>query len=252
MQRLLAVAVIAAATAPAAAQDMPLSQLLIDGEGWKLDKPAVSALVAVVRAKDGKSYIAQPEQQKIVVRDGAGKETDFARLPLRGMTGTKAGTLYCTVPNDSAVYIVDAEGMSRKVADGIAEPTGIRLSADEGTLYVADGAGKHIHTFRVEKDGALTCREVYSTFQLPPGKKASGATGMTLDTTGRLYVATTLGVQVFDTQGRLAGIIAKPEAGEITTVYFGGPEGDLLFAACGEKLYARKLKAKGAATLAEK
>lgn len=247
MQRLLATAVLVAAAAAAVAQDMPLSQLLIEKEDWKLDKPAVSATFAVVRAKDGKVYVAHPEQQKVVVRDAAGKETDFAKLPLRGLAGTKSGTLYCTVPNDSAVYAIGAEGPPRKIADGIAEPTGIRLSADEGTLYVADAAGKYIHTFRVEKDGALTCRENYSTLQLPPGKKASGASSMTLDAVGRLYVATTLGIQVFDTQGRLAGVIARPEKGEITALSFGGADGDLLYATCGEKLYARKLKAKGAA-----
>jgi Gluconolactonase len=47
---------------------------------------------------------------------------------------------------------------------------------------------------------------------------------MTLDSTGELYVATKLGIQVCDQAGRVVGIISKPPNGRISNLVFGGPD----------------------------
>ena len=68
---------------------------------------------------------------------------------------------------------------------------------------------------------------------------------MTMDTTGRLYVATRLGVQVLDQLGRVHIILRKPGEGFLTNVVFGGKNLDTLYATCGDSVYRRKLKARG-------
>lgn len=73
----------------------------------------------------------------------------------------------------------------------------------------------------------------------------SGAAGMTVDTLGRLYVTTEMGVQVCDQAGRVNGIISKPERASLSKVVFGGPNLDELYVICGDKIYQRKTKAKG-------
>jgi sugar lactone lactonase YvrE len=40
-------------------------------------------------------------------------------------------------------------------------------------------------------------------------------------------------------------ILSTPN-GKVSNVVFGGPEFDTLYATCGEKVYRRKMKAKGA------
>ncbi|MCP6768797.1 SMP-30/gluconolactonase/LRE family protein, partial [Klebsiella pneumoniae] len=89
-------------------------------------------------------------------------------------------------------------------------PTGIVFTPDQGTLVVADAAGKHLYAFRVEKDGSLTGKEGYYTLRLPVGQQASGAGAMCVDTAGRLYVTSTVGVQCFDPTGRLNGVLLNP------------------------------------------
>jgi sugar lactone lactonase YvrE len=68
---------------------------------------------------------------------------------------------------------------------------------------------------------------------------------MTVDTLGRLYVTTRLGVQVCDQAGRVQGIIAKPQNGWLANVCFGGPNFDELYATCGDKVFKRQTKARG-------
>jgi sugar lactone lactonase YvrE len=50
---------------------------------------------------------------------------------------------------------------------------------------------------------------------------------------------------VCDQAGRVNGIIPTPN-GRIANLCFGGPDNDTLFATCGDKVYKRKLKVKGA------
>jgi sugar lactone lactonase YvrE len=69
---------------------------------------------------------------------------------------------------------------------------------------------------------------------------------MAMDVEGRLFVATKLGVQVLDQLGRTNLILSKPSSAQINGVAFGGMEFDTLFVTCGERVYRRRLKVKGA------
>jgi sugar lactone lactonase YvrE len=68
---------------------------------------------------------------------------------------------------------------------------------------------------------------------------------MRVDRDGRLYVATRMGVQVCDQAGRVNCIIPTPN-GKVSNFSFGGENLDTLYATCGDKIYARKLKVQGA------
>jgi sugar lactone lactonase YvrE len=54
-----------------------------------------------------------------------------------------------------------------------------------------------------------------------------------------------MGIQVCDQAGRVNAIIPTPN-GRVSNLTFGGENGDTLFATCGDKVYKRKLKVKGA------
>jgi enterochelin esterase family protein len=281
-----ALGVLAVHSLLATAQDMPLSQVLIDGEGWKLVAKDFKTPWALAADRNGNVYVGDPENNRIDRVDPDGKVATFARLndvrslafggkerlfaaqpadvSIRALdTGAKIawetqlksgvwhlavapnGTVYASVPAERAVYALAPDGKHRKVAENIGRPAGLAFWPDAGTLAVADAAGKHVLAYRVEKDGSLTYREGYATLRLAPGQKASGATGVTADAAGRLYVATPLGVQVFDPTGRMSGVVLNPADGLLPAIAFGGPAGDTLYALCGDKLFARKTKAKG-------
>ena len=203
----------------AAAQDSPLVQILIDGESWQ-------------------AVDANPRMFLEV-------EVPRGELAAGDSVKTGRGSVYFTLPDQHAVYVI-VDGKKRLVAEGIPSPTRLALWPDEGTLVVSDPTGKHLWTFRIDADGGLSGKEPYYTLRTPPGTKASGAGQMTVDKAGHLYVTSTLGIQVFDPTGRLSGVLTNPPGGVPISVTFGGADNDTLYVTCGDKVYCRKTKAKGA------
>ena len=79
---------------------------------------------------------------------------------------------------------------------------------------------------------------------------SSGASAMAVDRDGNLYVATRMGVQVADRNGRVRAILTLPEGG-VTSLCFGGADFDTLYIVCDGRLYKRKMKLPGVPPLAE-
>jgi gluconolactonase len=65
---------------------------------------------------------------------------------------------------------------------------------------------------------------------------------MAMDNNGNLYVATSMGVQVCDQNGRVRAILPVP-GGNVTQLCFGGEKFDTLYVICQNKLYKRKIAA---------
>ena len=80
---------------------------------------------------------------------------------------------------------------------------------------------------------------------VPDRADNSGVDGIRIDRSGRLYAATSMGIQVCDAAGRVNCIIPTPN-GDIANLCFGGPKFDTLFATCGDRVYKRRLRVKGA------
>jgi sugar lactone lactonase YvrE len=229
--------------------DVPTSTIYkIDSAGkvsqWAKETANVSGLAL---GPGGVLYGSQSSKQTIAKFDAAGKISIVAeQTPGNDLIVAKDGGVYCTDSGKGTVLYVSPNGEKKTVAEGIAFPNGIILTPDGGTLIVAEMKTDKLVYFRVHKDGTLADKQRYVTLMCPEGKTDSGADGMAVDTVGRVYVATYLGVQVIDTQGRVSGVISKPQAAFLANIDFGGPEMDTLYATSTDKVYKRKLKAKGA------
>ncbi|MEE2684675.1 MAG: SMP-30/gluconolactonase/LRE family protein [Planctomycetota bacterium] len=283
--RALPIVLLLLAFQPLAAQDMPLSQVLIDDKPWQLvgegyqftEGPAVTRDGAVyftdVPANtiyrvgdDGKPvvfinnsdrtsglmfgplglYGCSSTSRSILLFNPAGEKKIFCQnVTSNDLVVTSQGAVYFTNPANNSIHHVSPDGESRVVDEGIEFPNGLILWPDQQTLVVADMKGAHLWNFRIEKDGSLSHKQPYSTMQLPVGKSASGADGMTVDRDGRIYVATELGIQVFDTQGRLSGIIGRPQAKFLSNIVLGGPDFNLLYATSSDRVYRRQVKVSG-------
>jgi gluconolactonase len=120
------------------------------------------------------------------------------------------------------------------------------LSPDQTQLFVARPNDAYIHTFQIASDGSLVHRQAYFYLHsLDNGLTGLtfDAAGMCVDTDGRLYVASALGIQVFDQAGRVNFIIPTPS--QPTDVCFGGKDLSELFIAGGGKIYKRSTKVRG-------
>ena len=156
----------------------------------------------------------------------------------------KKGGVYFTVPGPVAaqpgapppapitpvVYYIAPGGKAMKVVEGVDNPNGIQLSRDERTLYLNNTRGEYLLAFDVQPDGTLTNRRnfgQYAGVTKTATGVASGADGLAIDNDGRVYAATTAGVQVFSPQGQHLGTI--PLSRSPQNLAFAGPDKKTLY-----------------------
>ena len=197
---------------------------------------------------DGKLY-ACGGKTLVAIDPAGGKETPVAdNLGTNDLVVSRHGHVYITDTGKKQVTCVDPKTGQAKAADtGITAPNGIGLSPDGQTLYVSDYGGTNVFAFKVQADGGLTDKKPLMTMKAPENKPTvAGGDGMTVDAAGRCYVTTAIGLQVFDAGGKLLGVLPKPGNGPLVSAGFGGEGLGHLYVACGDKIYRRKTKSRGA------
>ena len=135
-------------------------------------------------------------------------------------------------------------GLRSIVANGVA------LSSDQAFLYVGDPNGKWIWSYQVQSDGSLASGEPFFRMETIDEASASGAAGMVADGGGLLYVATLMGIQICDQQGRVVAILNPPEnsdssLGPISGIALAGADHQYLYALFGNKVFRRHLVRRG-------
>jgi len=188
-------------SASLSAQDMPLSQVLIDGQNWEIvseghgftEGPAVDA--------GGNLYFSDVKRSKIYKVDAAGKVTLFVdnsartnglmfgsdgllygcRMADRQIVAYKPDSTYDVIAadvdsNDIAVtrrgniYFSDPKGQRVWYIPAGGKPrvvaedvplNGLILWPGQGTLVTTAGPDAWLWTFRIEQDGSLSFKEKY-------------------------------------------------------------------------------------------
>lgn len=206
------------------------------------NSPGVNGLMF---AADGKLYACQNGTKQIVRYDAEGNAEKVAgNTPANDLVVLPFGTYY-TDPGNKKVWFIDKSGKQTLVDEGIAFPNGVITSPDQTLLFVSDTRSRFIYSYQIQADGSLAHKQRYGHVHIPDNANGSGADGMTVDAQGRLYLTTRIGLQIFDQLGRCHQILTKPQNAWLSNVVFGGPNLDTLYVTCGDKVYRRKVKAKG-------
>lgn len=195
---------------------------------------------------DGRLYAGATRTKQIIAYDASGKTAVVADdVAVNDLAVNMKGDLYFTDSAAKKVWLVPKGGNPRVVDEGIEHPNGVMFSPDQSLLYVSDYVGQMSWTFQIQADGSLAHKQRYFYVHMPDGATRSSADGMTADTNGSVYIATALGVQVFDQMGRCHAIIPAPVRGSLSSVKFGGPALDEMYITVGDKVFKRKTKVKG-------
>jgi gluconolactonase len=154
--------------------------------------------------------------------------TDSGANPGAAASAAAAGQ---PAPAKPAVYRITRAGVLQRIAADIERPNGIQLSPDEKVLYVANTAGEHVLAYDIASDGRIGERRNFARLEgwrkLDNGSTSSGADGLAVDALGRLYVASTAGIQVFSDKGEALGTIVLPKAPQ--NLAFAGPDKRTLY-----------------------
>ncbi len=218
--------------------DSKVSVYLAESHGANGQAFGPDGRLYAVSAADSRVYAYAPDGKQSVVADG-----------VRGndIVVSHTGNIYVTEPLGSDpgnVWLIRLDGAKQKLDTGLRFPNGIMLSPDQTLLYVAESRSHWIYSYQVQPDGTLQHKQKYYWLHVSDAQEDSGADGMRVDRDGRLYVASRLGIQVCDQAGRVNCILPTPN-GRVANLCFGGPNSDILYATCGDRVYRRKLKVSG-------
>jgi gluconolactonase len=195
---------------------------------------------------DGRLYTGATRSKQIVAYEADGKLTVIAEnATVNDLAVNVKGDIYYSDTAAKRIWLLPKGGVARVVDEGIESPNGVLFSPDQTLLYVSDYVGGLSWAFQIQPDGSLTHKQRYFYVHMPDAATRSASDGMAVDADGRVYIATALGVQVFDQIGKCHAIIPAPNRAALSNVEFAGANFDELYITNGDKVFRRKTKVKG-------
>lgn len=211
----------------AVAQDMPLGTFTKPGEGWVRPERV-----------EGIDYV-----DALILRQSGGKvEADF--------TFRSGGDRYSLKYQDDTSLL----DRPRKAPSGIV--TAVTRTADKSTVYVAFDSDDAVWAYIPDKTGGLVNGAPYAPLRVRKGydnslearrslklrPPALAVNELITDPAGRLYAATEQDIEVFDTTGRLSGVLALPEKGKVVGMAWEGKEKKTLAMWIGKQKWTREMR----------
>jgi sugar lactone lactonase YvrE len=123
---------------------------------------------------DGRLLIASSSDRSLLRQEPDGALVALATLDrgLNEIVVVGRGIAYVNGPGfdvmagapfaPGVIILVTPDGATRQVADGIAFPNGMAVTADNATLIVADSYGRKLTAFAIEGDGSLANERVWA------------------------------------------------------------------------------------------
>ena len=214
------------------------------GEVLAVDDAGGTEVVARVRSlplcsawlPDGRLLIVSSAEGRLLRREPDGSLVTHAELGEAGWNDIVVdgrGNAYVNsvgydmtageAPRPGHVVLATADGAVRRVAEDLAFPNGMAVTADNATLVVAESHGERLTAFDVGGDGGLTGRRVFAELGEAPD-------GICTDAEGAVWYATVPGrrcARVAD-GGRVLASVELDRGGFACVL--GGPDRRTLFA----------------------
>lgn len=237
-----------------------LNDILLDGEEWKEVVTEALPTTDIYALTDSAAIYASGNQLYEVNANGevtaagtlkSGERLVGAELTLRGRALYKKGKK--EVDGLVAVEAVRELADSRFVVLSpktkshgkvIATAEGCRalaVSPDNRLCITGEEGSNHLISSVMTADGKMLYSEPFYYLHDTSNGTRQTPGSMAFDTAGNLYVATPMGVQVADHNGRVRAILSLP-AGRVTSLAFSG---HYLYVVCGGKLFVRRMQSVG-------
>ncbi len=164
---------------------------------------------------------AAGEEDGLSSFDGASEKIVAQNMDAEGLAVTAKGTVYFTDVGAQDDRRVGSDGRVRVVYSGgeMAMPAGLALSPDQAMLIVTDAQSRFSWSFQIASDGSLTNGEPFYRLEMPETGWMSGVRAAAEDSSGQVYFATPVGIQMCEANGRSAAILNAPGYGGVAPTW---------------------------------
>ena len=236
-----------------------LQEILIEGEDWhEVEIPAGASELfagvdsAALFAVGADIYKVSVDKVMQVGMLKSGERMMGEGLTVRGSSLYKDGLkvadgligLQAVQELKDSRYVALCDARAKSKGNVWVVNTGCRaLAVAPDYRFCVTGEEKthHLISTIIGRDGEMKYSEPYYYMHDLSNGVLQPAGNMAFDTKGNLYVATEMGVQVADHNGRVRAILSLP-AGGVKTLAFSG---NYLYVVCGDRMFVRKMKSEG-------
>ena len=215
-----------------------------DDNKTRVFKEFPSRVSAMRFGPDEKLYLVKENRQIVRIDEQGTEEVEVADQRSHRLVTLPQGC-YFSDDVQNKIYWCSYAGAVKEAFNLSERPAAMLPAADQASMHVALAGQQSTLQFTIADDFSLVHRQRFGHLHLPYLETSSGVTAMVTDDQGRVYVATSLGIQVLDQLGRVQLILSKPSRAPVSGMVIAGPFRDMLYASDGQTVFARKLKIKG-------
>ncbi|HRE81226.1 MAG TPA: alpha/beta hydrolase-fold protein [Opitutaceae bacterium] len=199
-------------------------------------------------SSDGRSSIVSDERGSLLQRTTDGKNSELAKgFPIDAAVATTSGDVYAASAGKLWRLRVGAQPVC--VDDGPTEAAGLAVTGDGNWLAAFERKTTRGFSYQIGRDGELNYKQTFYVLHKQDAEDHSGSLDAAAEASrfGYLYVATAMGVQICDANGRTGAILPLPQGVAAVSLCFGGPEFKTLYVLGSDgKIYMRAMQNPGA------
>ena len=187
-------------------------------------------------------YLSNVKNEIIRLAAGRRAKIATAQNKVEQMIATDKLSYYFVCEN--SVVKVDAKGAITVVNDGLNCGTSLAIYPDHRLLICNEPNTRWLLSYVVDEQGQPMAGQRFYWLHNTTGDDSQQVGQMTFDENGNLYVATAMGVQICDQNGRVRAILPLPDSAAIRSLAFVGTK--LYVVNERGEVYVRELKVAGA------
>ena len=218
-----------------------IKSLLAEGEQWKEADPseivALKDTLAVLICEPAgiNKLSAKPGANQIIRHNGA-DVAKFVKSPHRVLP-MHNGNKYISTTNGEIYLLKDGSKKAVKMETLPTSGAEIALYPNGKLLVASEKNSNWLISYLIAPDGSLQAGQQFYWLHNTDNHNHTPYGNITFDTLGNLYIATPIGIQVCDQNGRVRAILPLPGGGRnVEAIAFIGKK---IYARCGDKLFVR-------------
>lgn len=210
-----------------------ISETVSPEKGWEEVSPSTADALSDTLA----ALIGSP-----IISHNGNAISKYVSTPYRVLS-LHNGNKYITNTNGEIFLLQAGAKKAKKLETLPSSGREIAIYPNGKMLVATEKNSNWLISYIIASDGSLQAGQQFYWLHNTDNHNNTPYGNIAFDTLGNLYIATPIGIQICDHNGRVRGILSLPGAGRaVESIAF---IGNRLFAKCGNKLYVREVSKTG-------